>query len=163
MGPLRAEGWPAWRWLLSVTAASRTRAGERQAERRPAELARTLRDRQTRAGEGVAGVGAAPLVALREPLCAERRRSVCPLLRAAGSEAVVADGGGGRESFLDVAGLENAALVGGVRPDTGEAVGLQLESHRELVLPGRVFGLLAPHGRRRSRAGSARGGRSRVR
>ena len=48
-------------------------------------------------------------------------------------DAVVADRGGGAQGLLDVAFLEQPALVGGVRPDTRQAVGLQLEAHRQRV------------------------------
>ena len=49
-------------------------------------------------------------------------------------QPVVADGGSGIEALLDVAILED--LGGGIcllRPDAGEAVGLQLHLHREGV------------------------------
>ena len=49
-------------------------------------------------------------------------------------EAVVADGGGRPQALLEVALLEHAPLVGGVRPHAGEAVGLQLLAYRQLVL-----------------------------
>ncbi len=42
-------------------------------------------------------------------------------------EAVVADDGGGPEPFLQIARLEEVLVVGGMRPDARETVGLQLE------------------------------------
>ena len=55
-------------------------------------------------------------------------------------DAIVADRRRPRQPLLDVADLEQLALVGRVRPDAGEAVGLELEPHRELVRlrPGRA-------------------------
>ena len=75
------------------------------------------------------------------------RRSHCALLRGAvrpglgldpaaapALEAVVADGRGGPQALLEVARLEHAPLAGGVvAPHAGEAVGLQLQAHRQLV------------------------------
>ena len=47
---------------------------------------------------------------------------------------VVADGGGRVQPFLDVARLQPALdLVGEVRPHAGEAVGLQLDPHLQLI------------------------------
>ena len=48
-------------------------------------------------------------------------------------QRVVADLVGGVERLLDVARLEQTLLVGVIGPDTGEAVGLQLDAHRKLV------------------------------
>ena len=49
-------------------------------------------------------------------------------------QTVVADGGGGVESFFDVAGLEQLSrAVGAVRPDSGEAVRLQFLTHGKRV------------------------------
>ena len=49
---------------------------------------------------------------------------------------IVANCRRGVERFLRIALLEDVALRGRVPPDSGEAVGLQLETHRELI--GRV-------------------------
>jgi outer membrane protein assembly factor BamB len=88
--------------------------------------------------EGRAGVGIARLQAAREPRH--------PLLRAAvgerlGDDAalhlllepIVADGGGGSHALLEIPGLEQPGLIGVLAPDAGEAVGLQLEPHRQRV------------------------------
>src|SRR5437016_1688298 len=49
-------------------------------------------------------------------------------------QAVVTDGGGGVQTFFDVAGLENLASALGVAgPDAGQAVGLELHAHLERV------------------------------
>ena len=48
-------------------------------------------------------------------------------------DPVVAHRGGGVERLVDVARFEEVALLGGVRPDAGEAVGLELEPDRERV------------------------------
>jgi len=45
-------------------------------------------------------------------------------------QAIIADGGGGLQRFLHVAGFQNApVLLGMVRPDAGKVVGLQLQPH----------------------------------
>ena len=57
-----------------------------------------------------------------------------------------------------------AAWSASLRPDAGEAVGLQLQAHRELVALDLADALAhLVHARRRCRAGSARGGRPRAR
>ena len=48
-------------------------------------------------------------------------------------QVVVAYGGGGGEGTGDVVGVDDAALLGGVSPDAGEAVGLELEVDGEVV------------------------------
>jgi hypothetical protein len=49
-------------------------------------------------------------------------------------QRVVADRRGGAQRLLHVAGLEDAAgRVGVLGPHAGQAVGLQLEAHRQLV------------------------------
>ncbi len=45
-------------------------------------------------------------------------------------DVVVTDRGRGAHRFFDVAGFEQLAIVGVVRPDASEAIGLQLEPHR---------------------------------
>ncbi len=46
-------------------------------------------------------------------------------------KSVVADGGGGVQSFLDVALFQDiAGLVGALRPEAGEAVGLEFQTDR---------------------------------
>ena len=49
-------------------------------------------------------------------------------------QVVVAYGGGGGEGLRDVVGVDDAALLGGVGPDAGEAVGLEFEVYREVIL-----------------------------
>lgn len=53
-------------------------------------------------------------------------------------DGIVADGGSGAEGFIDVAGLEQAALTGGMSPDAGKAVGLEFHEDAELILRTRV-------------------------
>ncbi len=60
-------------------------------------------------------------------------------------DPVVADRGGRSEGLVDVALLEEAPLAGGMRPDPGQAVGLQLEPDRERVGPRRAALLLGAH------------------
>src|SRR5580700_2310902 len=49
-------------------------------------------------------------------------------------QPVVADRGRGLQGLVDVAGVEEIVLLlGAVRPHAGEAVGLQLDAHLELV------------------------------
>ena len=89
--------------------------------------------------EGVAGGRVAGLEAVlepRHPLLAAPVRERVRVDRAARLllDPVVADRGGGVQSLLEVARLEQIRLPDGrVRPDPGEAVGLQLEPDREIV------------------------------
>src|SRR3954453_2068080 len=94
--------------------------------------------------EGVAGVGVSGAIAGREPLLPLRGRSVRPRLRVDLAlelllEAVVADRRCGVESVGDV-GLRQLGDVSRahrtVRPDAGEAVGLQLEVDTAALRPG---------------------------
>ena len=48
-------------------------------------------------------------------------------------QTIVADRRCGVQAFRDIALVENLALIGGVGPDAGEAVGLELEAHGELI------------------------------
>ena len=48
-------------------------------------------------------------------------------------DAIISDGGGGRQRLLDIAVVEDAALARGVAPNTGQAVCLELQAHGELV------------------------------
>src|SRR5579872_4265612 len=48
-------------------------------------------------------------------------------------QAVVADSGGGAEAGVDVALIDDVALLGGVRPDAGETIGLEFESDRKRI------------------------------
>ena len=48
-------------------------------------------------------------------------------------DTIVADGRGGAEPFLDVARLENVPLFRRPAPDPREAIGLQLQPHRQRV------------------------------
>ena len=48
-------------------------------------------------------------------------------------QRVVADRRGRIERLVDVAGIEDALLIGLVAPDAGEAIGLKLEAHGERV------------------------------
>ena len=57
-----------------------------------------------------------------------------------GLDAVVADRRGGGQPLLEVALLEQPALERRVRPHAGEAVGLQLDPHRQRVA---LVGVLA--------------------
>src|SRR5678815_4849468 len=90
-------------------------------------------------GEGVALADFAGLEAAAEPLDALRRGAVgevvghhAPLSLAL--QAVVPDGGGGAEGFVEVAFFQDVAgLVGVVGPDAGETVGLQLHPDRQRV------------------------------
>src|SRR4051794_22642747 len=104
-------------------------------------------------GEGVAGVGVAGAIAGREPLLPLRGRSVRPRLRVDLAlelllEAIVADRRCGVESVSDV-GLRQLGDVAGahrtVRPDAGEAVGLQFEVDTAALRPGDALANLA-HG-----------------
>src|SRR6478735_5693213 len=93
--------------------------------------------------EGVAVVRLAGLETARQPVLALRRRAVRPLLgsdRAGGALLleVAADHGGRPQRVLEVGPRELVALVGGVLPDAGEAVGLELEAYRARVRAGRV-------------------------
>ena len=86
----------------------------------------------------VAGGRLAALVADREPVLALGRRAVRPRLRVDLAlrlllDPVVADRRGGIEPVRDVGlgqSIDVAGLRGVVRPDAGEAVGLQLGAHR---------------------------------
>src|SRR5437868_12515503 len=53
-----------------------------------------------------------------------RRRTLQP---------IVTHGRRGVEPFLDVALIEQSSLLGGVAPNAGEAIGLQLEPYRDRV------------------------------
>jgi hypothetical protein len=56
-------------------------------------------------------------------------------------QVVVAYGGGGGEGLSDVVGVDDAALLGGVGPDAGEAVGLEFEVDGEVIaLAGLLLG-----------------------
>ena len=48
-------------------------------------------------------------------------------------QAVVADGGGRVQRFLDVAGLDDVTLLGVIGPDAGEAIGLELDPDRQRI------------------------------
>ena len=65
-------------------------------------------------------------------------RAVGPRLLVAVAERVVAHGRGRAEALLDVAGLDEAAVLGGVAPDARVAVGLELEPDRQVVGAARV-------------------------
>src|SRR5829696_2965562 len=59
-------------------------------------------------------------------------------------DSVIADRGGGGQALLQVAVLEDAPVVGGPAPDAGQAVRLELETHREIVgVVGILLALLA--------------------
>src|SRR5690606_32956604 len=91
-----------------------------------------------RALEGVAIADLAAAVAGQEPAPALLRRAV---IEAVGNDIalgallqrIVADLEGGIERFVDIAFLEQALLLGVVRPDAGIAVCLQLDAHRHGV------------------------------
>src|SRR5581483_4991373 len=96
------------------------------------------------AGESVAGVWVAGLVAGREPVLALLGGAVRPLLGPHAAlelllEAVVADGGRGVERVGDVRvgrRREVASFCCVARPDAGVAVGLQLDAHAAALRPG---------------------------
>ncbi len=84
--------------------------------------------------------GAEPLHALLTRPVGERVRVDAAALLLL--DPVVPDRRGRRQPFFDVAGLDEVVLrVGGVGPDAGKAVRLELEPHRELV---GVVGVLLP-------------------
>src|SRR5207237_4736030 len=56
-------------------------------------------------------------------------------------DLVVADGSGGAQPFLEIAGLEQVALLREESPYAGIAVRLQLEAHRHVVAASRVHPL----------------------
>ena len=59
-------------------------------------------------------------------------------------QGVVADGGGGGEGFLQVAGLQpGVALLRMVRPQAGVAVGLQFLAHQQAAIAFDAFAALA--------------------
>src|SRR5215211_2773097 len=96
------------------------------------------RARAPSAAEGVAAGRVARLVAALEPRHALLGGAVGPGLRVhvdprAGLDPVVADRCGGSQALLDVAGLQVALLVDGLRPDAREAVGLELHLHGQAV------------------------------
>jgi hypothetical protein len=98
--------------------------------------------------ERIAGFDLTSRQASLEPRASLRRRSVCKRLGVDSTvcralNAVVADGGGGVETFFNVTLLENASLLGAMSPDAGEAIGLQFEPHRHGVRVGWVLLLKA--------------------
>jgi hypothetical protein len=48
-------------------------------------------------------------------------------------EPVIPDGARCSESFIDIAGFEDAPLVRMVRPDSGQEIGLKFKPHRKRV------------------------------
>src|SRR5215471_2945239 len=86
-----------------------------------------------KSAESIARLRIAGVEADLQPMHALRRRAVRERVRRHASprvalQSVVADRLGSRESLLDVAGLEHVlANVRVMRPDAGEAIGLQLE------------------------------------
>ena len=90
------------------------------------------------ASERIARIRVAALEAAAEPLRALRRGAVRELVGAnlaghLGLDAVVADGGRGRQPVLNIARLEKATLRCAVPPHAGKAVRLKLERHGQLV------------------------------
>src|SRR5687767_8031951 len=88
--------------------------------------------------EGVAVVGIAVLVAPGEPAHPLLGGAVGPGLLVDATrrfllDPVVADGRRSVEPLLEVAALEDRPLVSGERPDSCEAVGLELLTDRKLV------------------------------
>src|ERR1700761_5298824 len=91
---------------------------------------------------GVEGGTAAALAALEatfEPRDALRAGAVSPGLRADGTaghflEVIVADRGRGLQRSGNVIGVDDVPLLGAMSPDTGEAIGLQLQIHGERIL-----------------------------
>src|SRR5688572_23302887 len=89
---------------------------------------------------GVAVVGVAAAVTGREPLGALLSGTVSPRLGVGPSggrllDPIVADGLGGADRLLDVAGLQVRSR--GPRPYPGQAVRLQFLAHGQVVLPAR--------------------------
>jgi hypothetical protein len=61
-------------------------------------------------------------------------------------DAIVADGGRGREPGFHIARLEQIPLPGEVTPDPGEAVGLELDANGDRAAPRLArAGPLLPH------------------
>src|SRR4051794_31512474 len=90
------------------------------------------------AREGVAGLEAAGIEAGLEPVIALLRGAVGEGLRVDPPlrlllDPIVADSRRRGQAFLEVTVLEDAPVIGRPRPDAGQAVGLELESHRERV------------------------------
>jgi len=48
--------------------------------------------------------------------------------------AVIADGGGGVERLVHVTRFDDLSFLGGVRPDAGKAIGLQLHADGKIVV-----------------------------
>ena len=94
----------------------------------------------------VARLNLAGREAALEPGAALRCRAVCKGLgvdaaRRRALDAIVADSGGGVQALLDVALLQEATLFGGVSPNTGETVRLELEPNGYSVRVARIFAL----------------------
>src|SRR5262249_30481677 len=136
MHQLTARRLPVLRAVARVSGGAATRFGRRS-------LSPSVRSEPGR-GERVALTGVAAVDSALEPAHALRRASVgerlgddTPLRLAL--QAVVADGGRGVETLLDVAGLEDlAGALGVVRPHAGQAIGLELHAHLERVGLGRA-------------------------
>src|SRR5207237_9313234 len=62
-----------------------------------------------------------------------------------GLDAAGPDGGGGVQCLLQITGLHKPLLVRGVRPETGVAVGLELEPDGQLIRLAGIALLLAAH------------------
>ena len=60
-------------------------------------------------------------------------------------QTVVAYRGGGLEAFVNVSRIQNIALLSGVAPNAGQAVGLQFKSYGKLVSGLRVLLLRGSH------------------
>src|SRR5690606_2502265 len=126
----------------------RLRAADDRIPRRAAVAAVAARPAARRAAARLGAVRSAGVALLDPAGLGAGAEPADPLLRAAVGErlghddalgalhdVVVADGGGGLHGLLDVAGLEPALrLLGVVGPDAGEAVGLELEADRQLVV-----------------------------
>src|SRR5215211_6627432 len=105
-------------------------AGYSRIRLRPTPLYEGLSARSDISREGVAGGRVAGVEALLEPARALLRGPVRERLRAdparrLGLDAIVTDGCRRGQALLEIALLEQPALVGGVRPHARQAVGLQ--------------------------------------
>src|SRR5690606_16405524 len=139
--PASAANSPVWRRLRALggpRASSARRYASTYLSFTTCPMRHALGDilSQARGGERVARGRVAAVVAAAEPRHALLRRAMAERLRADDParhllQAVVADRRRRRHRLLDVARLEQAAALRVARPHAGEAVGLQLEPHRQ--------------------------------
>src|SRR5215203_5679260 len=111
---------------------------------------RSALDGSRASAEGIARPRVASLEALSEPAHALLRRAVregiaVHAATALREDTIVAHRRSRVEAFLEVALVELVALLRRAPPDSGVAVGLQLEAHRVLIGRRRISLLCAPH------------------